>query len=508
VSQGVGVATGIQDKFSWKAVGLAAIGGGVSAGIGNVFKGGGWLAAGGRAAAGSAITQGIGVATGLQDKFNWAGVAAAGVGAAVGHAVGGNLPAIGEDNTIGNYAAHAGTSAARLIASAATRSLIDGSSFGDNVLGGLPDIVAQTITDALIHGVTGRRESDGRIGVEAPSGRRNDALADPVIDDPALQVLVDDVKQYNTSRLENRYEDAVADRRKAQRNLNAARRERRELEEQLVQLRTQDQTERSVRRAIRRAENRIERLDERIIPNRQTKFNNRTATEEARALELAPALAANRALQQYFVGKDVVVLNGTLDLDSNGVPEFNGRRPKFDGGSTVGSYTIQGPQARFATADEAAFDAIALARAVSAALNDNPERAGFILERDDGTFTYQADYRLAGIGTVPKVFSLGREFKTSFDAPIPSNVVGIFHTHPVGSDGDENQLNVFFSDADVSAMEQVSNILKRSTPSYLGSADGGVRVIRNPRAYPAGSDAGDVPFADYDLIGPGLLRIR
>ena len=33
--------------------------------------------------ASSAITQGIGVATGLQDKFSWAGVAAAGVGAFV-----------------------------------------------------------------------------------------------------------------------------------------------------------------------------------------------------------------------------------------------------------------------------------------------------------------------------------------------------------------------------------------------------------------------------------------
>jgi len=97
VSQGVGVATGIQGKFSWKSVGLAAIGGGVGAGLG-LAAGLDKLGAVGsalknsfvRGATSSVIGQGIGLATGLQSKFSWSGVAAAGVGAFVGAQVGGD----------------------------------------------------------------------------------------------------------------------------------------------------------------------------------------------------------------------------------------------------------------------------------------------------------------------------------------------------------------------------------------------------------------------------------
>jgi hypothetical protein len=81
VSQGVGVATGIQEKFSWNAVALSAIGGGVGAGMGAAFQSGIMSSPALQAATSSAITQGIGVATGLQDEFSWAGVAAAGIGA-------------------------------------------------------------------------------------------------------------------------------------------------------------------------------------------------------------------------------------------------------------------------------------------------------------------------------------------------------------------------------------------------------------------------------------------
>jgi len=96
VSQGVGVATGLQDGFSWKQVGLSAIAGGVGGGVGpggafggdGLFGGGIWAAAA-RGAVSSAVTQGIGVATGLQDRFSWANVAASGVGAGVGRWVGG-----------------------------------------------------------------------------------------------------------------------------------------------------------------------------------------------------------------------------------------------------------------------------------------------------------------------------------------------------------------------------------------------------------------------------------
>jgi hypothetical protein len=139
-SQAVGVATGIQDKFSWNAVALAAVGGGV---------GGGMRASGfGRvtsAVASNVATQGVGMAIGAQENFSWAGVAAAGVGAAVGAQFGGD-----------GFGASLVRNTASGIANAATRSLIEGSDFGDNMLAALPDILGQTIGEAIAGGMMGR----------------------------------------------------------------------------------------------------------------------------------------------------------------------------------------------------------------------------------------------------------------------------------------------------------------------------------------------------------------
>ena len=82
-----------------------------------------------RGAAANAITQGIGVATGMQREFSWAGVAAAGAGAWAGARFGGG----------NRYAAIA----ASTIADAATRSLIEGSDFGDNIIAALPNAIGQ-----------------------------------------------------------------------------------------------------------------------------------------------------------------------------------------------------------------------------------------------------------------------------------------------------------------------------------------------------------------------------
>ena len=161
-SQAVGVATGIQDKFSWKGVALAGISGGVGGGLGSVSGLGSGFAGGVvRGALGSAATQGIAVATGLQGKFDWAGVAIAGVVHGVGAWAGARLPGAARYDaesgltrppTIGNQAM-SGTAAA--IAGAAARSLIDGSSFGDNVLATLPDVIGSTVGQALVAGVRG-----------------------------------------------------------------------------------------------------------------------------------------------------------------------------------------------------------------------------------------------------------------------------------------------------------------------------------------------------------------
>ncbi len=86
-SQVVGNAIGVQDGFSWKQVAFAAIGGAVSNVVGTALPGEGFGNVVARAAVGSVISQGIGVVTGLQEKFSWRGVAASAVGAGVGYGV-------------------------------------------------------------------------------------------------------------------------------------------------------------------------------------------------------------------------------------------------------------------------------------------------------------------------------------------------------------------------------------------------------------------------------------
>ena len=200
-SQAVGVATGIQEKFSWKGVALAGIGAGVGGGLGAAGAfGTGFAAAVARGAVGSAATQGIGVATGLQSKFDFAGVAAAGVGAGVGHLVGGGLPGLKADNSLANHFAHLGTGTANALANAATRSLIDGSDFGDNVLAALPDVIGQTVGNALVNGVSGSgRMSPAEQGLvtqaqasAAASGQASSAREEPLGYDGLSGVLSDE----------------------------------------------------------------------------------------------------------------------------------------------------------------------------------------------------------------------------------------------------------------------------------------------------------------------------
>jgi hypothetical protein len=172
-SQAVGVATGIQDKFSFKGVALAAIGGAIGGGLGpkGLFGANGAFGNIGsqfvgdalRGAVGSALTQGVGVATGLQDKFSWAGVAAAGIGAGIGGAVGRALTSpgglFGVSASAGSFGYRMATSAASGIANAATRSAINGESFGKNLIAALPDIIGQAVGGALAGG--GQRLMEG-----------------------------------------------------------------------------------------------------------------------------------------------------------------------------------------------------------------------------------------------------------------------------------------------------------------------------------------------------------
>ncbi len=79
VSQGVGIATGLQESFNWDAVAMAGIAGGVGASVAPAVSGMGitnplanGLVSG---ALGSAITQGASMALGLQKSFSWRDVA-------------------------------------------------------------------------------------------------------------------------------------------------------------------------------------------------------------------------------------------------------------------------------------------------------------------------------------------------------------------------------------------------------------------------------------------------
>ena len=151
VSQGVGLALGIQSKFDWGGVAMAAISGGVSAGLGTIQGLSGIGGAAVRGALGSAITQGIGVATGLQKRFDWAGVAAAGVTGAVGATIGGDTAS---QRIAGEFVGG--------LFGAATRSLISGGDFGDNLLASLPDIIGSTIGNAVAAGMNGDITTEGR----------------------------------------------------------------------------------------------------------------------------------------------------------------------------------------------------------------------------------------------------------------------------------------------------------------------------------------------------------
>ena len=109
-----GVATGMQNRIDWRNVGLAAISGGISGGLSGVSALSGNVVL--RAAVASALTQGIGVATGLQKSFSWANVAASAIGAGVGESVRRELSGMGIDPFTGRVLTSAAASTATALA--------------------------------------------------------------------------------------------------------------------------------------------------------------------------------------------------------------------------------------------------------------------------------------------------------------------------------------------------------------------------------------------------------
>ena len=180
-SQAVGIAIGVQDKFSFKGVALSAIAGGIGGGIGALSGPGGAVGAGGqvskagllsnaklgafgggvvRGALGNVATQGIAVAAGLQKRFDWTGVAVGGIVGGATSWTGAKLPGAdaGAWTRAGiTHAALSGTAGA--IAGAGARSLLTGTSFGDNLRAVLPDVIGSTIGNAIAGGIQARQQA-------------------------------------------------------------------------------------------------------------------------------------------------------------------------------------------------------------------------------------------------------------------------------------------------------------------------------------------------------------
>ena len=208
VSQSVGVATGIQDKFSWNAVGLAwvssFIAGPIGSATGNAAAQAGASAltqAVVSATVSNVVTQGIGVATGLQKEFSWAGVAAAGVAAGVGHLVGNALGAtsLRTDPSASEYHRQRGDRRRTRDRQCGDPLLIDGTDFGDNIMAALPDVIGQTIGEAIAGGIASsaarRREAraaeEGQYaGLEYGLPTASEVLAgDPATRQPILDLV-------------------------------------------------------------------------------------------------------------------------------------------------------------------------------------------------------------------------------------------------------------------------------------------------------------------------------
>jgi len=154
VTQGIGMALGIQKKFDWKQVAMGAI----SAGAGGVLAKAGMTVntgaklfdLGANAAISNAATQGVAVAVGIQKKFDWKSVAQSAVAAPIssvaGDYVAGKLGGISPVASDYNFAEFASDST-RTIVTAAVRSGMGGRFDVQQVVA---DIFGNAIGNALV----------------------------------------------------------------------------------------------------------------------------------------------------------------------------------------------------------------------------------------------------------------------------------------------------------------------------------------------------------------------
>jgi len=183
--QGFAMITGQQDSFSWKQVGLSALGGAVSAGVGGALNSGtaanmmnklGDIGQAGRvmvqAGIGNIASQGVMTASGLQHSFDWRGVAASAAAAGVGYAVGKAANAVMNYNPQTNGA---GFDWSRQFASNTVTGIASGTAYG--MVMGRPANAAQLIAGSAISGAMGATQMEQQLMVaqQAASSREKSA---------------------------------------------------------------------------------------------------------------------------------------------------------------------------------------------------------------------------------------------------------------------------------------------------------------------------------------------
>ncbi|WP_185735876.1 hypothetical protein, partial [Burkholderia stagnalis] len=138
------IAGGEQHGFNWKGIALSALGSGLTAGMGAALGApAGALSAAAQGAARSVVTQGIGVVTGLQDRFDWKGVAASAIAAGVGFEAGRAISSSvsGMDPTMGRFITGVGSG----LAAGAASTLVRGGSLSRDFGAIAADAVASTV---------------------------------------------------------------------------------------------------------------------------------------------------------------------------------------------------------------------------------------------------------------------------------------------------------------------------------------------------------------------------
>jgi hypothetical protein len=301
-------------------------------------------------------------------------------------------------------------------------------------------------------------------------------LAGTFANDPALVTLIATRRQADLAGLEKRYRGLKHD-----------------LDDAVEDLGKEQEKQKPNPKAIASQRQRVDAQRQRLA---------------AAAAPLVLATRSERALGGYFIGKDVNIIIGN-PADKHGSVTFDGdSRVKFPPGSTTATYTIRGPNYAFTNPDDAAYDAIALTRAMMGALGDPNEKTGYIIKRPDGSFGYEYQRQIDGQPSLSKIYASGIEDEATTD-PTPKNAVAMWHIHPVGGIGNDAR-NVYFGEGDVKAPFKAAESIEATRfDAYLGASDGGVRVVRHiPSLYKARTNGLDLKPKAYQVIGPGFMRLR